>query len=159
MAMETIVAVLFLTRREAMETSREPIAWAATIVGAFGPMLMRPVSAGGGTAGFLLQLGGAAFVCVSLAFLGRSFGLVAANRGIVAQGPYRLVRHPTYLGYLIVQIGYVAENPSLRNGTIVLCATLAQLVRIRYEERVLSHDAAYDAYRSRVRFRLIPYVY
>ena len=32
--------------------------------------------------------------------LGRSFGLVPANRGIVARGPYLLVRHPIYAGYL-----------------------------------------------------------
>ena len=159
MGMETIVAALFLTRRSPVGTSREPLAWAATVVGAFGPMLMRPVSSGGGTAALLLQLAGAAFVCVSLAFLGRSFGLVAANRGVVEQGPYRLVRHPVYLGYLAVQLAYVAENPSVRNALIVLCATLGQLVRIKCEEDVLVSDPAYGAYRHRVQFRLIPYVY
>jgi|SRR3990170_1182560 len=159
MAMETLVAVLFLTRRSSVGTSREPLAWAATVVGAFGPMLMRPVSSGGGTAALLLQLAGAAFVCVSLAFLGRSFGLVAANRGVVEQGPYRLVRHPVYLGYVVVQLAYVAENPSIRNAVIVLCATVGQLVRIKCEEEVLVNDPAYEAYKHRVRFRLIPYVY
>ena len=159
MAMETLVAVLFLTRRSSVGTSHEPLAWAATVVGAFGPMLMRPVSSGGGTAALVLQLVGAAFVCVSLAFLGRSFGLVAANRGVVEQGPYRLVRHPVYLGYVVVQLAYVAENPSIRNAVIVLCATLGQLIRIKYEEDVLVSDPAYEAYKHRVRFRLIPYVY
>jgi protein-S-isoprenylcysteine O-methyltransferase Ste14 len=160
MAMEALVAVLFLTRRSSLGTSREPLAWAATVVGAFGPMLMRPVSSGGGgTGAVLLQLAGAAFVCVSLAFLGRSFGLVAANRGVVEQGPYRLVRHPVYLGYLVVQLAYVAENPSIRNAVIVLCATMGQLIRIKYEEDVLVSDPAYEAYKHRVRFRLIPYAY
>src|SRR5262245_33859099 len=34
MAMETLVAVLFLTRRSSIDTSREPLAWLATVVGA-----------------------------------------------------------------------------------------------------------------------------
>ena len=33
--------------------------------------------------------------------LGRSFGLMPANRGVVSTGMYRLVRHPIYLGYLV----------------------------------------------------------
>lgn len=159
MAMETIVAILFLTRRSSLDVSREPLAWVATVVGAFGPMLMRPVPGGGGTAGLVLQLAGAGFACLSLVWLGRSFGLVAANRGVVAQGPYRLVRHPAYLGYLVVWIGYAFENPSIHNAVILLGAALGQVVRIRCEEDVLSHDPAYRIYRSRVRFRLVPLVY
>lgn len=159
MLIETIVAVLFLTRRTSFEVTREPVAWIATLLGAFSPMLMRPVEGGSGTVGLVLQLVGAGFACLSLVYLGRSFGLVAANRGVVRQGPYRLVRHPAYLGYLVVWIGYVAENPSLRNAAILLCAATGQLMRIRYEERILSHDPSYDAYKRRVRFRLIPNVY
>jgi protein-S-isoprenylcysteine O-methyltransferase Ste14 len=160
MAIETVVAVLFLTRRSPLETNLWPVAWAATIVGALGPMFMRPTSSGGaGTGALLLQLAGASFAVLSLVAIGRSFGLVAANRGIVARGPYRLVRHPIYFGYFVTQLGYVLENPSQRNVTIFACATLGQLVRIRYEEQVLSRDSAYAAYRRRVRFRLIPYLY
>ena len=159
MAIETVVAFLYLTRRHSIETSHRPLAWTATVVGVFGPMLMRPTSGGGATAGLVLQLAGAAFASLSLMYLGRSFGLVAANRGVVAQGPYRLVRHPAYLGYLGVQLGYLYENPSLRNGALVACATLAQLVRIACEEEVLVRDPEYAEYRRRVRFRLIPLLY
>jgi protein-S-isoprenylcysteine O-methyltransferase Ste14 len=37
--------------------------------------------------------------------------------------------------------------------------TAAQLVRIHEEERVLGRDPSYRAYRARVRYRLIPFVY
>ena len=158
-AIETVVAVLYIVRRTSVATSHEPIAWAATIIGVFGPTLMRSTTGGAGTAPLVAQLAGAAFAVVSLLYLGRSFGLVAANRGIVARGPYRLVRHPAYLGYLVVQIGYVAENPSVRNAVLIVCVTLGQLMRIKCEEEVLVGDPAYVAYRQRVRFRLIPYVY
>jgi protein-S-isoprenylcysteine O-methyltransferase Ste14 len=100
-----------------------------------------------------------AFAVVSLFTIGRSFGLVAANRGIVTRGPYGLVRHPIYLAYVVANIGYLCENPSMRNATILTIATLAQFARISCEEEVLSRESAYAEYRGRVRFRLVPYVY
>jgi hypothetical protein len=33
--------------------------------------------------------------------LGRSFGVVAAHRGLKLAGPYRFVRHPMYAGYFV----------------------------------------------------------
>lgn len=159
MAIEAVVAVLLLTRRSSMETSLQPLAWGATMVGTLAPMFMRPVDGGGGTAALLLQLAGASFAVLSLLSLRRSFGLVAANRGVVARGPYRLVRHPAYLGYFVTQVGYVLENPSVRNAAILFLATSGQLVRIRYEEQVLSHDSSYEAYKQRVRSRIVPYLY
>ena len=44
--------------------------------------------------------------------LGRSFGLMPANRGIVSTGLYRLVRHPIYLGYLITHVAFVPRTPT-----------------------------------------------
>ncbi len=159
-AIETVVAVMFLVRRAPLETSDRMLAWVATLVGTFGPLLLRPTTdAGGSDIAFVIQLAGAAFAVASLLAIGRSFGLVAANRGVRTGGPYALVRHPVYLGYLVVNLGYVLENPSLRNAGVVACATLAQLVRIACEEEVLVRDETYSRYRSRVRFRLIPYLY
>ena len=106
-----------------------------------------------------LQLLGVGVALLSLGTLGRSFGLVAANRGLRTRGPYGLIRHPAYTGYLVAYLGYVAENPSLRNIALLGVSTAFQLVRIREEERVLSDDDGYRAYARRVRFRLVPYVY
>ena len=92
-----------------------------------------------------IQLGGVVFALVSLGTLGRSFGLVAANRGVKTGGPYGLVRHPAYTGYLIVYLGYVAEHPSLLNIGLLTLGTAFQLVRIREEERVLSATRSTDA--------------
>ena len=47
--------------------------------------------------------------------LGRSFGLIPANRGVVSTGVYRFVRHPIYLGYLITHVGFVVANPTMWN--------------------------------------------
>jgi protein-S-isoprenylcysteine O-methyltransferase Ste14 len=40
-----------------IETSYEPVAWAATVIGAFGPMLMRPEAGSGSAAAFVAMLG------------------------------------------------------------------------------------------------------
>ena len=54
--------------------------------------------------------------------LGRSFGIVAANRGVVSSGPYRLVRHPIYLGYLVTHAGFLLSNMSARNVLVYAAA-------------------------------------
>jgi protein-S-isoprenylcysteine O-methyltransferase Ste14 len=107
----------------------------------------------------IAQLLGVLIALVSLAALGRSFGLVAADRGLKTRGPYRLVRHPAYAGYLVCYGAYVAENPSARNLALLLLSTAFQLVRINEEERVLAADSSYASYRRDVKRRLIPLVY
>ena len=84
---------------------------------------------------------------------------MAANRGIQTAGPYRIVRHPAYAGYVIAMSGYFLENPSLRNAVIIVTVAAVQLVRIQKEEAYLRADPKYAAYRLRVRYRLLPYVY
>lgn len=153
-------AALFLTRRSPHELSVRPLAWIAAPIGSFAMLLARP--AGGGLPHGVceaLQLAGLLVALASLGTLGRSFGIVAANRGIKTGGPYRLVRHPTYLGYLISYLGYVAENPSAANVALLVLSTTFQLVRIGEEERLLSADPAYESYRRSVRFRLVPLLY
>jgi protein-S-isoprenylcysteine O-methyltransferase Ste14 len=88
--------------------------------------------------------------------LGRSFGLIPANRGIVSSGLYRLVRHPIYLGYLITHIAFVVANPTLWNVALLLTADVALFARAVCEERTLAHDEAYRAYQTRVRWRVVP---
>jgi protein-S-isoprenylcysteine O-methyltransferase Ste14 len=158
--LEAWTAALFLARRPTDAVSRSWLAWLAAPIGSFAMLLARP--SGGGLAHVLceaLQLGGVAIVLVSLSKLGRSFGLVAANRGVKTGGPYRVVRHPAYSGYLVTYAGYVAENPSPRNLALLAVGTLFQLVRIREEERVLRGDDSYRVYCERVTHRLVPYVY
>ncbi|MGH6854057.1 MAG: methyltransferase family protein [Aestuariivirga sp.] len=87
--------------------------------------------------------------------LGRSFGWLPANRGIVNNGVYRFVRHPIYLGFLIAHIGFLCANLSLWNATVYVFFYVAQLYRIFREEKFLMRDEAYRAYASRVRYRLI----
>jgi protein-S-isoprenylcysteine O-methyltransferase Ste14 len=160
--LEAFTAFLFLIRRQPLATSGRPLAWFSASIGAFAMLGARPVAhpdAGPLAVMELVQLAGFAIVVVALSELGRSFGIVAANRGIKTAGLYSLVRHPAYTGYLVSYLGYVAENWSLRNVLLLVAGTAAQLVRISEEERMLSFDEAYRAYLERVRRRLIPYLY
>jgi protein-S-isoprenylcysteine O-methyltransferase Ste14 len=158
--LEGWVAVLFLVRRRPDAVSHRPLAWIAAAIGSFAMLLARP--SGGGLAHLpceLLQLAGVLVALASLVTLGRSFGLVAADRGVKTRGPYGVVRHPAYAGYLIAYTGYVLENPSAVNVALFCLSTAFQLLRIVEEERVLVRDATYRQYTRSVRYRLVPLLY
>ena len=89
-------------------------------------------------------------------FLGRSFGVVAANRGVKSNGPYRLVRHPMYTSYLIYHLGFLWLNPIFRNLLVFLVCWFFMLVRIMVEENHLSQDPEYVEYQKKVRYMMIP---
>lgn len=158
--LEGWAALLFLVRRMPDQLSVSPVAWLAAPIGSFAMLLARPADGGLPNVPLeLVQLLGLLIALVSLGTLGRSFGIVAANRGVKTRGPYRFVRHPAYFGYFISYLGYVAENPSIVNAGLLCLSMAFQLVRIREEEQLLSGDASYQGYRATVRYRLIPRVY
>ena len=107
--------------------------------------------------GDVLLLVGIAFTLVSVSTLGRCFGVLPDARGMVTRGPYRFVRHPVYLGELVVTLGFVVPARSWLAATAALAVlVVAQLVRIRYEETTLQAEfPEYAAYAQRTR-RLIP---
>ena len=88
--------------------------------------------------------------------LGRSFGIIAANRGIKTRGLYRSVRHPIYAAYLLAFGGFVLAHPSVFNSMVLLGWAIIQIARIHAEERMLGEDPSYCAYRRAVRYRLVP---
>ena len=101
---------------------------------------------------------GLAIAVLATGALGRSIGLVAANRGIKSEGLYRFVRHPLYAGYVFCNLGYIASFPSPRNVVLVAVAIVAFYVRAVVEERFLAREPAYRAYMQRVRARFVPFL-
>lgn len=102
---------------------------------------------------------GCGVAIASFVTLGRSFAVLPAVRTIVAGGPYRLVRHPAYVGELLLVAACVTAAPSAVSGGLVLLATGVTMLRIRVEENLLRSDPAYAAYADRVRYRLLPGVW
>lgn len=135
-----------------------PYAAAITFVGTAMPLFARP----GGEAlipyevGATLMMAGLLVSISAKMFLGRSFGLIAANRGIKRGGPYRLVRHPMYLGYFITQVGFLLLNFSPTLLILYLVAWTAQALRVIEEERLLIEDPAYGAFTRSTRWRVVP---
>jgi protein-S-isoprenylcysteine O-methyltransferase Ste14 len=106
-----------------------------------------------------VQVVGTLGAVACIARLGRSFGVVAANRGVRCDGPYRLMRHPMYGSYLLAEVGYLFGSFSAVNLAVVVVGFAAQVFRMRAEERVLRRDEAYRRYCERVPHRLIPGVF
>ncbi len=157
LAVNLLFLSLFLSRRPAREKSEQPAHWLLGVTGTAMPLLMR---SGGGSAslhlGAAIQVSGLLLLVPALLSLRRSFGVVAANRGVRSGGMYRFVRHPVYLAELIALTGFVVGNPTLFNLCILACEFGLQFARAVVEERLLLADPAYQAYCTQVRFRLVP---
>ena len=127
----------------------------------FIPCFMRPTSPSTGallTAGLVFELFGVTLTQVARVYMGRSFGVLPANRGIVSKGPFRWVRHPVYLGWLVLSIGYALSFASERNIIVIAMTVPFMVWRINQEEAHLSADPAYRVYMDHVRYRLSPRV-
>jgi protein-S-isoprenylcysteine O-methyltransferase Ste14 len=107
-------------------------------------------------AGLALVILAAGLSLVSLLTMGRLFGVRPALRGLVTRGPYKLVRHPIYLSYVIADIGYNLQEWNSVTLLLVLIGWASLVYRIYAEERVISQDAGWPAYLAQVRYRLFP---
>jgi protein-S-isoprenylcysteine O-methyltransferase Ste14 len=154
---EGLVVVLILIRRHTNSFTMRPQDWIVALGGTAVPMLLR---AGG--LPVLPPFVGAALMCAGLIFaiwakltLRQSFGIAAANRGPVGAGPYRLIRHPMYAGYIVVYLGFLLSNPLIWNLVVVGADIALIVLRIMAEERVLTADKDYERYQGAVRYRLL----
>lgn len=156
---EMLVVVLTMMRRSAATMDRSMRARVLTGVSMLGPSFLKPAS----VIALMPQLATVAISAVGLGIviagkvtLGRSFGLMPANRGIVSSGVYRLVRHPIYMGYLITHAAYIAAMPSAWNIAALVAADVALLARAVCEEQTLARDPRYREYQQTVRWRVCP---
>lgn len=155
---EGAVALFVLFRRSTDQISVRPLDWATALIGTMLPMMI--VTTGGGWAGgVVFMLAGLVLSLGAKFSLRRSFGVVAANRGIKTGGMYAAVRHPMYLGYFLVNAGALMVNPSWINVALLGAWAVCQIIRIHAEERILFGDQSYREHARKVRFRVLPFVY
>ena len=113
--------------------------------------------------GVVLYAAGGALRLWPVFVLGRRFsGLVAIQPGhqLVTDGLYSVIRNPSYLGLLILSLGWALAFRSLIGVLLALLMLVPLVARIRSEELLLRSQfgGAYDAYCSRT-WRLIPGLY
>jgi methanethiol S-methyltransferase len=82
-----------------------------------------------------------------------------AGGGLQTDGPYRLVRHPLYLGWMLIVFG--AARMSGDRLAFAALTTAYLVIAISWEERslTLSFGDEYVRYKALVRWRLIPFIY
>jgi protein-S-isoprenylcysteine O-methyltransferase Ste14 len=158
---ETIIISFVIFRRRSFEETKVFWEWLIAVGGTAAPLLLRPdgtivvtESVGAG-----IQFVGMLVTLVALLSLSRSFGVVAANRGVRTGGLYRFVRHPLYGSYIIGYAGFLLGNPTVWNVLIVVLMLICQYLRTLAEERILLNDPAYQVYAANVRYRFIPLIF
>jgi protein-S-isoprenylcysteine O-methyltransferase Ste14 len=100
----------------------------------------------------------------AIRFLGKSFTgsvVVEASQQLVQSGPYRLVRHPSYTGILLVVFGF---GLMVNNWASLLSITIGMFIGLLYrilieEEAMKQHfGRAYEEYMANTK-RLVPLLF
>jgi protein-S-isoprenylcysteine O-methyltransferase Ste14 len=156
------LTILFLVRRPAKASSVQVKEWLVAAVGTAAPCFFTQGDAYPAIPSYfhcvvylIMALAGTLSVFAVLS-LGRSFGIVPANRGIKTRGLYALVRHPIYACYLCFDMSFVVMNFSWHNSSILCVSCLTVYLRAWYEEKFLRQDASYRKYAQETRYMFFP---
>jgi protein-S-isoprenylcysteine O-methyltransferase Ste14 len=113
--------------------------------------------------GIGLMLAGVAFRWWAIATLGKFFTFdvaIQSSQKVVDSGPYRYIRHPSYTGALITQVGIgLALGNWAGLLALIVCMAIAYWYRISVEETALlaALGEPYKQYMRRTR-RIIPFL-
>ncbi|MCA2241029.1 MULTISPECIES: methyltransferase family protein [Mycobacterium] len=106
-----------------------------------------------------IGLGIAMLVIVQNSYAGATV-TVEADQTVVSGGLYQFVRHPMYVGNVIMMIGIPLALDSYWGLLFVIPGTIVLALRIFDEEKLLIHELpGYREYAERVRYRLVPYIW
>lgn len=158
-ASNLVVVVFVVLRPRPGRISERPLDWLIAVIGTTAPMFAVP-AAGPALlpvlASMTLTVLGFGVSFAAKLTLRRNFSIVPARTDIVARGVYRLVRHPMYSGYLLLQLGILTFGFEPRNLVCFAVCWWMLWLRMGREEAVLAEDERYLAYRRRVRARVLP---
>jgi protein-S-isoprenylcysteine O-methyltransferase Ste14 len=104
-------------------------------------------------------LGIAMLVIVQNSYAGATV-TVEAGQSLVSGGLYKFVRHPMYVGNVIMMIGIPLALGSYWGLLFIIPGVVVLALRIFDEEKLLMHELpGYREYAERVRYRLVPYIW
>jgi protein-S-isoprenylcysteine O-methyltransferase Ste14 len=82
------------------------------------------------------------------------------SQKVISTGPYALVRHPKYVGDIILVVGIPLALGSWWGLAFLVLIILALAWRIRDEEKLLKEELpGYIEYTQKARYRLVPYLW
>jgi protein-S-isoprenylcysteine O-methyltransferase Ste14 len=85
---------------------------------------------------------------------------VDPEQRVIATGPYALVRHPMYVGALVMLLGVPLALGSWWGLFTVIPITLVIVWRLVDEEKFLVKNLSrYSEYQNKVRYRLVPFIW
>jgi len=85
---------------------------------------------------------------------------VNSKQKVISTGPYASVRHPMYIGAIIMLLGVPLALGSLWGELAVIFITLVIIWRLLDEERYLEKNlSGYKEYKIKVRYRLVPFIW
>jgi protein-S-isoprenylcysteine O-methyltransferase Ste14 len=117
-----------------------------------------------GWIGVAIDLLGIAFAIWARIVLGRNWsGLIMGvkeGHELVQKGPYAIVRHPIYTGFLLAIFGTTLTLGTFASYVGFVAGAIALVTRIGLEERLMREQFgdSHDAYRRRTK-KLIPFVW
>jgi protein-S-isoprenylcysteine O-methyltransferase Ste14 len=156
----TSITLVFLLRRPSRLTSRNVGDWIAAIGGTFITYLYtsqaKPISPLIVPTAYIVMIVTAFISTICIINLGRSFGIVPANRGVKTDMLYSIVRHPLYLLYTIYDLALISLAFSLHNCYICILHALFSYLRAKREENILIQDETYKEYVSKTRYMFLP---
>jgi protein-S-isoprenylcysteine O-methyltransferase Ste14 len=138
-----LLILLYFLRTAAVSTSKSPVTNIIAILAAFIPFTI-PVLGTNSFAGPLNALISSVIIILgmlltiyALLALGRNVSIIPQARRLVKKGPYRLVRHPLYLGELTSVFGIVAAEVTISKMMVFFLFMAAQIYRSLREEKLL----------------------
>jgi protein-S-isoprenylcysteine O-methyltransferase Ste14 len=85
---------------------------------------------------------------------------VVAEQRVISTGPYALVRHPMYIGALVMLVGVPLALSSWWGLLAIIPMTTVLIFRLLDEEKFLAKNlAGYSDYQSKVRYHLFPLIW
>jgi protein-S-isoprenylcysteine O-methyltransferase Ste14 len=127
-----------------------------SLVGGLAALSLAPPTNAWPVSANVLFVAGTSLAVVSFLYLSRCFAIFPADRGTVERGPYRLVRHPAYLGEFLMMVACSLAAPAVATAWLPVVVLPCIVVRILAEEKLLAASDKYRAYAGRVIWRLLP---
>ena len=125
-------------------------------LGAMLPLAARPEGRVLWAGGLWVAAAGAVLGILAALSLGDCFGIAPAVRGVVSKGPYRAMRHPMAVSFVLIAGGFLAVHFNPWNATVLGLSSALAVVSALLEERLLLGDGRYRDYAARVRWRFVP---